>query len=53
MKILMDIGQEQQFEVTFVDIDDKTDDGQVQFLVQLSMLPVNKCSVDKFSILSL
>ena len=40
---MADLGQEQQFEVTYVDVDEKTDDGEVQCLVQLSTLPVAVC----------
>ena len=43
VKILADLGQEQQFEVTYVDVDEKTDSGEVQCLVQLSTLPVAVC----------
>ena len=41
--MLADLGQEQQFEVTYVDVDEKTDSGEVQCLVQLSTLPVAVC----------
>ena len=40
---MVDLGQEQQFEVTYVDVDEKTDSGEVQCLVQLSTLPVAVC----------
>ena len=40
LRMLTEVGQEQKFEVTYVDIDETTDDGQVQYLVQLSTLPV-------------
>jgi len=43
VKMLADLGQEQQFEVTYVDVDEKTDSGEVQCLVQLSTLPVAVC----------
>jgi hypothetical protein len=43
VKILADLGQEQQFEVTYVDVDEKTDSDEVQCLVQLSTLPVAVC----------
>ena len=43
VKMLVDLGQEQQFEVTYVDVDEKTDSGEVQCLVQLSTLPVAVC----------
>jgi hypothetical protein len=38
--MLTEIGVEQKFEVTYVDIDETSDDGEVQYLVQLSTLPV-------------
>ena len=41
--MLADLGEEQQFEVTYVDVDEKTDSGEVQCLVQLSTLPVAVC----------
>jgi hypothetical protein len=41
MQMLTEVGIEQKFEVTYVDIDEKTEEGQVQYLVQLSTLPVN------------
>jgi hypothetical protein len=40
MRMLTEIGVEQKFEVTYVDIDETSDDGEVQYLVQLSTLPV-------------
>ena len=43
VKILAELGQEQQFEVTYVDVDEKTDSDEVQCLVQLSTLPVAVC----------
>merc|ERR1711881_84429 len=43
VKILADLGQEQQFEVTYVDVDEKSDGDEVQCLVQLSTLPVAVC----------
>ena len=45
MQMLTEVGIEQKFEVTYVDIDETTDEGQVQYLVQLSTLPV---SLNKF-----
>lgn len=39
-KVLTELGQELKFEVGFIDVDEKTEDDQVQFLVQLSTLPV-------------
>lgn len=41
--VLGDLGKEQKFEVTYVEVDEKTDDDQVQCLVQLSTLPVAVC----------
>lgn len=43
VKILVELGQEQQFEVTYVDVDERTDSDEVQCLVQLSTLPVAVC----------
>ena len=43
VRILADLGQEQQFEVTYVDVDERTDGNEVQCLVQLSTLPVAVC----------
>ena len=40
---MADLGQEQQFEVTYVDVDERTDGNEVQCLVQLSTLPVAVC----------
>jgi len=40
---LEDLADEQRFEVTFVDVDEKADDGHSQCLVQLSSLPVAVC----------
>ncbi|XP_034134645.1 interferon-inducible double-stranded RNA-dependent protein kinase activator A homolog isoform X5 [Drosophila guanche] len=42
-KLLTDIAAENQFEVTYVDIEEKTFTGQFQCLVQLSTLPVGVC----------
>jgi len=42
-KILAEISKEQNFDVTYVDIDEKTEDGDVQCLVQISTLPVAVC----------
>ena len=41
--MLEDLSKEQKFDVTFVDIDDKTEDGETQCLVQISTLPVAVC----------
>ena len=38
--MLGDLGKEQKFEVTYVEVEEKNDDDQVQCLVQLSTLPV-------------
>ncbi|XP_033248865.1 interferon-inducible double-stranded RNA-dependent protein kinase activator A homolog isoform X1 [Drosophila miranda] len=43
LKLLTDIAAENQFEVTYVDIEEKTFTGQFQCLVQLSTLPVGVC----------
>lgn len=43
VQFLQEIASEQQFEVTYVDIDEKTYSGQYQCLVQLSTLPVAVC----------
>lgn len=42
-KMLAEISKEQKFEVTYVDIDEKTEDGDVQCLVQISTFPVAVC----------
>jgi len=41
--MLGDLGKEQKFEVTYVEVEEKNDDDQVQCLVQLSTLPVAVC----------
>lgn len=41
--LLNEIAQEHQFEVTYVDIEEKTYSGKCQCLVQLSTLPVAVC----------
>jgi len=41
--MLEDLSKEQSFEVTYVDIEDKTEDGEIQCLVQISTLPVAVC----------
>lgn len=43
VQFLQDIALEHHFEVTYVDIDEKTYAGNYQFLVQLSTLPVAVC----------
>lgn len=43
MQFLQEIAAEHQFEVTYVDIDEKTKTGFHQCLVQLSTLPVAVC----------
>lgn len=43
VQMLHDIAAEQRFEVTYVDIDEKTLSGRFQCLVQLSTLPVAVC----------
>ncbi|KAL9926872.1 interferon-inducible double-stranded RNA-dependent protein kinase activator A homolog isoform X2 [Glossina fuscipes] len=43
IKLLAEIAQENQFEVTYVDIEEKTFSGQYQCLVQISTLPVGVC----------
>ena len=43
IQFLQEIAAEQQFEVTYVDIDEKTIYGHYQCLVQLSTLPVAVC----------
>ncbi|XP_055924098.1 interferon-inducible double-stranded RNA-dependent protein kinase activator A homolog isoform X2 [Eupeodes corollae] len=43
IQLLADIAQENQFEVTYVDIEEKTISNQCQCLVQLSTLPVAVC----------
>ncbi|XP_058817626.1 interferon-inducible double-stranded RNA-dependent protein kinase activator A homolog isoform X1 [Topomyia yanbarensis] len=43
VQMLHDIASEQRFEVTYVDIDEKTMSGRFQCLVQLSTLPVAVC----------
>ncbi|KAL7739911.1 hypothetical protein ACLKA6_003389 [Drosophila palustris] len=43
IKLLSEIAVENQFEVTYVDIEERTFSGQFQCLVQLSTLPVGVC----------
>lgn len=41
--MLEEISKEQKFEVTYVEVDEKTEDGESQCLVQISTLPVAVC----------
>lgn len=41
--MLGELGKEQKFEVTYVEVEEKNDEDQVQCLVQLSTLPVAVC----------
>lgn len=43
VQFLHEIAQEHQFEVTYVDIEEKASNGRSQCLVQLSTLPVAVC----------
>lgn len=43
VQFLQEIANEHQFEVTYVDIEEKTYNGRSQCLVQLSTLPVAVC----------
>lgn len=43
VQFLQEIASEQQFEVTYVDIEEKSINGKCQCLVQLSTLPVAVC----------
>ncbi|XP_053677007.1 RISC-loading complex subunit tarbp2 [Anopheles nili] len=43
IRLLATIAKEQRFEVTYVDIDEKTFNGRYQCLVQLSTMPVAVC----------
>lgn len=43
VQFLQEIAAEQQFEVTYVDIEEQTYNGHFQCLVQLSTLPVAVC----------
>merc|ERR1711915_232823 len=42
-QMLEDISKEQKFEVTYVEVDERTEEGDHQFLVQISTLPVAVC----------
>lgn len=44
VQFLQDIAKDHQFEVTYVDIEERTYSGKHQCLVQLSTLPVAVCS---------
>jgi len=41
--MLEEISKEQKFEVTYVEVDEKTEEGESQCLVQISTLPVAVC----------
>ena len=43
VKMLEDIGKEQQFEVTFVEVEEESKRGLSQCMVQMSTLPVSVC----------
>lgn len=43
VQFLQEIASEQQFEVTYVDIEERSHKGRCQCLVQLSTLPVAVC----------
>merc|ERR1719414_1671949 len=43
VRLLADLAAEQKFEVTHVEIEERTDEGETQCLVQLSCLPVTVC----------
>jgi len=43
VKMLADISKEQKFEVTYVEVDEKTESGDTQCLVQISSFPVAVC----------
>lgn len=43
MKLLEDVAAEHNFEITYVDIEEKTHSGIRQCLVQISTLPVAVC----------
>ncbi len=43
VRLLSELATEQKFEVTHVEIEEKTDEGEIQCLVQLSSLPVAVC----------
>ncbi len=41
--MLEDVSKEQKFEVTYVEVEEKNDDGEHQCLVQISTLPIAVC----------
>ena len=43
VRLLAKLGNEQMFEVTYVDIEERTSRGELQCLVQLSTMPVAVC----------
>lgn len=43
VRLLAELGQEQNFEITYVDIEERSATGELQCLVQLSTLPVAVC----------
>ena len=43
VRLLAELGNEQMFEVTYVDIEERTAHGDLQCLVQLSTMPVAVC----------
>ena len=43
VRLLAELGNEQMFDVTYVDIEEKTASGEEQCLVQLSTMPVAVC----------
>lgn len=43
VNMLSELGKEQKFEVTYVEVEEKSDDDSTQCLVQLSTLPVAVC----------
>lgn len=43
--MLSELGKEQKFEVTYVEVEEKNDEDQTQCLVQLSTLPVAVSSI--------
>jgi len=43
VRLLAELGQEQSFEITYVDIEERSASGELQCLVQLSTMPVAVC----------
>ena len=41
--MLDDVSKEQKFDVTYVEVEEKNDEGEHQCLVQLSTLPIAVC----------